>query len=1150
MKRISTLLVVTFFLLSTAIQAQLNVLLVNDNGYDLTRIEVLKTSLTNLGYTYTYYNCPGEGSSPPFALMEAHSLIIWYTGNDGADLYFWNGNETVNQNIKDYIDGGGMFWLQGLDFLYDVYGGAPDTFVEGDFVYDYLGIEEYAGQSHSDDGVFSDGLPQLDVVPGNGIFTFTPIEWTFTTLWYADAIFPAPGADSVYRMGPTGYDFDNYFGAVYNEKEDGKVLTFTVETARIDTQTNTDTVFSQGLQYFEQFASNIIYVTDITVSGEGGAATIDVNQGSLQLLTSIQPPFATNGDVIWSLVNSTTPASIDQNGLLQATGTTVGNGTVWAKAEAVDGSGVSDSLMVTISNQGSDFEILLVDDCANDTDRYKEIDTTLSNLNYSYDIYHTMQTGTFPDLITLSYYDVVIWYTGNDGLDLKLWDVSNPDDYKFNAPLISYLDVGGVVWLQGLDFFYDVLGSAPDTLQPGQFIYDYMGVKVYAAQSYANDGGLGVSQLDIEAGNPDPICTFSPIQWVYPTLYYVDGLEMVPSATGLYRMGPPGYILDTYLSGIYNVNGYSKILTFSFETARIDTEEHTDILFSQVLTYFEDITGGGIPVDNITVTGEGGVTTIDENNGTLQLFAEIEPDFATNQVVFWSVINGTGVATINQSGLLQASGYSSGNGTVWAKATATDGSGVSDSLEITISNQGADFEVLLVNDNNYSDRYKEIDTTLTNLGYTYALYNTATTGDYPDYNFIKNFDVVIWYTGNDGTALYLWDLSNPDDYKFNDQLIQYLDDGGIVWVQGLDFMYDVYGGAPDSFEPGQFVYDYMGIKTYAAQSYSDDGGVGLAQLDVVPGNPLCTLTPVQWIYPTLNYADGFEMSPLSNGIYKMGPVGYILDTLYSGVYKQKGDSRVFSLAVETARIDTEENTDLLFSQVLESFKNMGQLTNFTINAKAFLQGSFGQSEMSTALNGNDLLPLDHPFGGEPWNYSGTEAVGAIPNSNVVDWVLVELRDAPDAASAGSSTRLTRKAAFLLKNGSVVDLDGSSQLSFSANIIDKLFLVVQHRNHLSIMSATALSGFNNKYSYNFTTAMNKAYGVNAQAALNGTVFGLFGGDANGDGEINDDDRTLIWNNEAGKTGYLSGDTNLDAQSDNKDKNNLWYQNKEKSSQVPE
>lgn len=1143
-------------LLSLALMAgntygQLNVLLVNDNGYAPDRIEIIKTSLDNLGYGYTFFDCPTEGSSPSLAIMQAHSLVIWYTGNDGAGLYFWNGNETVNQNIADYIDGGGMFWVQGLDFIYDVYGSAPDSFAEGDFMFDYLGIAEYVGQSHLDDGVFADGVPQLDAVSGNGIYTFTPVEWTFSTMWYVDALFPAPGADSIYRMGPTGYDFDDYFSAVYHEKGDGKVLSFTFETARLNSQTSTDTLISQGLQYFEQFASSVIYVTDITVSGEGGATTITQNQGSLQLMANVQPANATTQDVFWSVIDGTSTASIDQSGLLQATGTTFGNGTVWVKAAALDGSGVSDSLKITISNQGSEFEILLVDDNGNDTDRYKELDSTLSNLNQAYDIYHTLETGTFPDLITLSFYDVVIWYTGNDGVDLKLWDISNPDDYKFNEPLVQYLDVGGVVWLQGLDFFYDVLGSSPDTLQPGQFIYDYMGVKVYAAQTYADDGGVGVAQMDIEAGNPDPICTFSPIEWVYSTMWYADALEPAPNATGVYRMGPPGYILDTYLGGIYNVNDEAKILTFSFETARIDTEEHTDIIFGQVLDYFEDITAGDILVENINVSGEGGATGISVNNGTLQMLAEVEPEEATNQTVFWSITNGSGSATIDQNGLLQASGFSSTNGTLWVKATATDGSGVSDSIQVLITNQGADFEILLVNDNDFgTDRYLEIDTTLNNLNYTWAFFNTVIEGTYPDYDMLNGFDVVIWYTGNDGAELKLWDVSNPDDFMFNEPLVAYLDNGGIVWLQGLDFMYDMYGSTPVEFTEGQFVYDYMGIETYAAQSLVDDGGGGLPQLDLVPGNPLCTLDPMLWVYTTMYYADGFVPTAAADPVYQMGPEGYALDSLFTGIYHKHNQSNIFTLAIETARLESRQSTDTLFYQVLESFKDIGNTMTYSVNLNVFLEGPYEGSAMNTDLNADGLLPLVQPFNTEPWNYSGNESVDAIPDENIVDWVLIEIRDAVDAQSATAETVVAQQAAFLLNDGSIVGMDGNAKPEITSIKNEKLFVVIYHRNHLPVLSSSHLVGFGNILNYNFTTALGKAYGTIPMVELDDGKFGMYAGDVNSDFEINVDDVSESWEYDAGKAGYLNGDVNMDNQANNKDKNLLWYKNNGKLSQLPQ
>ena len=83
-----------------------------------------------------------------------------------------------------------------------------------------------------------------------------------------------------------------------------------------------------------------------------------------------------------------------------------------------------------------------------------------------------------------------------------------------------------------------------------------------------------------------------------------------------------------------------------------------------------------IPVTGITVTGASGATAITTDNGTLQLTATILPADATNKTVTWSVVNGTGQATISSTGLVTAVS----NGTVTARATANDGSGVVGSL--------------------------------------------------------------------------------------------------------------------------------------------------------------------------------------------------------------------------------------------------------------------------------------------------------------------------------------------------------------------------------------------------------------------------------------------------------------------------------------
>ena len=218
--------------------------------------------------------------------------------------------------------------------------------------------------------------------------------------------------------------------------------------------------------------------------------------------------------------------------------------------------------------------------------------------------------------------------------------------------------------------------------------------------------------------------------------------------------------------------------------------------------------------------------------------------------------------------------------------------------------------------------------------------------------------------------------------------------------------------------------------------------------------------------------------------------------------------------------------------------------------RVFLEGPFNGANMNIDLKANNFLPLNQPYNDVPWNYPGNESVASFPQENIVDWVLVELRDAPNAASANSATRIARQAGFLLYDGSVVGIDGNNMRWFVDDILENLFILIWHRNHLAIMSANAITETFGVYIYDFTTSNDQAFGTNAQKNLGNSMFGLYAGDGNADGTINASDKTTTWEFDVGKFGYLKSDYNLDAQGDNPDKNSFWHQNKGKSHQMPE
>ena len=214
----------------------------------------------------------------------------------------------------------------------------------------------------------------------------------------------------------------------------------------------------------------------------------------------------------------------------------------------------------------------------------------------------------------------------------------------------------------------------------------------------------------------------------------------------------------------------------------------------------------------------------------------------------------------------------------------------------------------------------------------------------------------------------------------------------------------------------------------------------------------------------------------------------------------------------------------------------------------FLEGPFNGVDMSSNLIAH--LPLNQPYNIAPWNYFGTESVSTFPNSNIVDWVLIELRDASDAASATPATMMDRQAAFVLNDGKIVDLDGISNLQFENNLNDQLFIVIWHRNHLGVLSSGNLVESGGIYTYNFSIGPNQVHGnENGHKEIYPGIWGMIGGDGNHDGFVTETDKAPTWDNQAGNEGYLESDYNLDAQSDNKDKDDIWSPNDGKGCQVP-
>ncbi len=226
---------------------------------------------------------------------------------------------------------------------------------------------------------------------------------------------------------------------------------------------------------------------------------------------------------------------------------------------------------------------------------------------------------------------------------------------------------------------------------------------------------------------------------------------------------------------------------------------------------------------------------------------------------------------------------------------------------------------------------------------------------------------------------------------------------------------------------------------------------------------------------------------------------------------------------------------------------------FDLDLKVFLQGPYsGSGLMSTNLNSLNHLPFDQPYDNSPWNHTGVEKVTSgfySSHSDIVDWVLVELR-----TGTAASTTVAKRSALLRNDGKIVGLDGTSPLRFGLSS-GNYYVVVRHRNHLDIMSSSALtiSSYPTINQYDFTASLSQAYsaGGDALVEVETGVFAMISGDANGDGSVNAVDRNLYWRPENGQPFDYSktADFNMDGAINAIDRNLHWRLNNGKSTQVP-
>ena len=278
-------------------------------------------------------------------------------------------------------------------------------------------------------------------------------------------------------------------------------------------------------------------------------------------------------------------------------------------------------------------------------------------------------------------------------------------------------------------------------------------------------------------------------------------------------------------------------------------------------------------------------------------------------------------------------------------------------------------------------------------------------------------------------------------------------------------------------------------------------------------------------------------------------------TIYKGPKNINGEAMLFSSFKNLVSFFRQSNSGLTKSNTSNQFCKPIIGLCALLCMSLWISAAQAQQQMRTNLASADLIPI---------SYTDTDSneVTATndPNINdpertedsavgVVDWVEVQIRvvantvtDAP--AEPIDAVTSYKKAAWLLSDGSVVDVDsditainggtegeltiptGTEGLTFDA-ATQILYVLITHRNHLPIMSASAVTEASGVYDYDFTTGTAQAVGGVSALKETGGILGMIVADTGRDGGVGEADISSDIRPNIGNATYHVGDVTLDA-----------------------
>jgi uncharacterized repeat protein (TIGR02543 family) len=425
------------------------------------------------------------------------------------------------------------------------------------------------------------------------------------------------------------------------------VLTGTVA----GTATANDGSKLSGIKVVTVSAADVVIPVDkVTVTSKTGGYEIKDNAGTLQMQASVSPTDASTPAVTWSVDNIDGTAEIDANGLITAKS----NGSVAVKATASNG--VFDRKEIVISGQDLTISVASIDISGSDT---ISTDAAKGGTNGK-----TVMSAT-----------VNPTYASNKVVTWKVEPYSSADKTPAGAATI---DSNTGVLTAATNGYVKVTATSTETPSTGNKVYGEKIVKI-ENQTIKSTG------IEISGNGGNEITTNAASGGTNGTLQMKVSKTIPDNASYKSIAWTVERITDNTGSATIDSNGLLTAVTNGDVIVRATVTAQDDSKFSATAQIAISGQTSSYGLTGITVSAKNNVKlVITSDDGTLDMLATLVPYYATASNVTWSVISGTGTATIDANGVLKAST----NGNVRVRATATsNGKTITGETEVMLSGQ-------------------------------------------------------------------------------------------------------------------------------------------------------------------------------------------------------------------------------------------------------------------------------------------------------------------------------------------------------------------------------------------------------------------------------------------------------------------------------